>query len=192
MVEFAAYQQPSPIVESSLSNKVELSFSCRNLVDLDTFSKSDPTVHVFIKDSRAGSYIKLGETERIDDNLNPDFVKTFLIDYFFEKEQWMKFEVYDVDGKKLEHIGTAETTVSKIMTAQRQTWMADLTIGGKSQSRGKIIVRADSVKNSNDEVSFALTALIIATQAGWCCGADQPYLMISRSRGGDLTHNEYI
>ena len=41
--------------------------------------------------------------------------------------------------------------------------MADLTIGGKAQLRGKIIVRADSVKNSNDEVSFALTALITAT-----------------------------
>ena len=87
MVEFAAYQQASsPIVDSSLSNKVELSFSCRNLVDLDTFSKSDPIVQVFIKDSRAGAYAKLGETERIDNNLNPDFVKTFVIDYFFEKE----------------------------------------------------------------------------------------------------------
>ena len=163
MVEYAAYQQASPIVDNGLSNKIELSFSCRNLVDLDTFSKSDPIVHVFMRDSRAGVYMKLGETERIDDNLNPDFVKTMLVDYFFEKEQWMKFEVYDVDGRQLEHIGTAETTISKIMTAQRQTWMADLTLGGKPQSRGKIIVRADSVKNSNDEVSFALTSLITAT-----------------------------
>ncbi len=79
------------------SSKIILSLSCRNLKDLDTFSKSDPEVHVYLKNGKQGNYGLLGKTEMILNNLNPDFVKTFTLDYFFEKEQWIKFEVYDVD-----------------------------------------------------------------------------------------------
>lgn len=34
------------------SNKIQLSISCRNLVDLDILSKSDPQVFLYIKDSK--------------------------------------------------------------------------------------------------------------------------------------------
>lgn len=67
-------------------DKITLSISCRQLVDLDTFSKSDPEVHVFIKNSKAANYIKIGKTEMILNNLNPDFTTTFTIDFYFEKE----------------------------------------------------------------------------------------------------------
>ncbi len=80
------------------SNKIILSLSCRNLVDLDTFSLSDPEVHVYLKSGKQGKYALLGKTEMINNNLNPDFVKTFTLDFYFEKEQWIKFEVYDVDN----------------------------------------------------------------------------------------------
>jgi hypothetical protein len=89
MVDYYSAAQPS--------NKVQISISCRNLVDLDTFSKSDPEVHVFIKDNKAKPYALIGKTEMVLNNLNPDFTKTFMIDFFFEKEQWIKFAVYDVD-----------------------------------------------------------------------------------------------
>lgn len=59
----------------------------------------------------------IGKTEMVLNNLNPDFTKNFIIDYYFEKEQQIKFEVYDVDNSGLEHIGTCETTISRIMTA---------------------------------------------------------------------------
>lgn len=112
------------------SNKIQLSISCRNLVDLDTFSKSDPEVHVFIKDAKSKNYTLIGKTEMILNNLNPDFTKTFTIDYYFEKEQWMKFEVYDVDNTSLEHIGNSEATIAKIMTSTKQTFIANLNLPG--------------------------------------------------------------
>ena len=34
-----------------------------------------------------------GRTEMIKDNLNPDFVKKFNIDYYFEENQKVKFEL---------------------------------------------------------------------------------------------------
>ena len=63
-----------------------LSISCKNLVDLDIFSKSDPEVHVYLKTGKQGSYMLIGKTEMILNNLNPDFVTTFTLDYYFEKE----------------------------------------------------------------------------------------------------------
>lgn len=177
------------------SNKVQLSLSCRNLVDLDFLSKSDPEVHVYIKDAKAKNYSLVGKTEMILNNLNPDFTRTFNIDYFFEKEQWVKFEVYDDDNTGLEHIGDCETTLAKIMTANKQTFIADLTLPQQTASRGKIVVRADSVAQSNDEVTFRVRAEI-QSQGGFCCGADNPYLLIQRSRGGDsdmaASHRDFM
>ena len=100
------------------SNKIQLTISCRDLADLDTFSKSDPIVHVFMKDAKSSiRFTMIGKTEMILNNLNPDFAKVFIIDYFFEKEQIIRFEVYDVDNTGLEHIGNCETTISRIMCA---------------------------------------------------------------------------
>ena len=36
---------------------------------------------------------KFGRTEHIMNNLNPDFVTTFVIHYFFEEMQKLRFEV---------------------------------------------------------------------------------------------------
>ena len=54
------------------------------------------------------------------DNLNPDFHKSFLVGYYFEKHQPLKFDIMDGDnsGNKLELIGSIETTVGAIMGAK--------------------------------------------------------------------------
>ena len=138
-------------------------------MDLDTFSVSDPEVHVYVKTGKQSAYALLGKTEMVLNNLNPDFVKTFTLDYYFEKEQWIKFEVYDVDTTELEHIGDCETTVAKIMASKGQSFLSDLTLPKKTASRGKIIVRADSVAQSNHEISFRVTANINRPMCGCGC-----------------------
>ena len=55
--------------------KVELSFSCTELLDMDVFSKSDPFIVLYqytgqVVTSKSG-WLKLGRTEVIFDNLNP-------------------------------------------------------------------------------------------------------------------------
>jgi len=55
--------------------KVELSFSCTDLLDMDVFSKSDPFIVLYkhpgqVVTSKSG-WLKLGQTEVIYDNLNP-------------------------------------------------------------------------------------------------------------------------
>lgn len=37
--------------------------------------------------------IQFGRTEVIDNTLNPDFVRKFVLDYFFEEKQNLRFDV---------------------------------------------------------------------------------------------------
>lgn len=64
------------------------------------------------------------------DNLNPDFEKSFLINYYFEKHQPLRFEIMDGDNAdgKLQLIGAAETTLGSIIGAKNQTFISDLMI----------------------------------------------------------------
>ncbi|CAB1313446.1 unnamed protein product, partial [Coregonus sp. 'balchen'] len=42
---------------------------------------------------------EFGRTEVINNTLNPDFVRKFILDYFFEERQNLRFDLYDVDSK---------------------------------------------------------------------------------------------
>ncbi len=104
------YQRPSTApditnpnfipVEEPCGQDIELYLSGRNLKDLDTFSKSDPQVRVYIKDKpTAATWRKVGETEVIQNNLNPDWKTTITVFYQFEVSQQVRIEVVDSDGK---------------------------------------------------------------------------------------------
>jgi hypothetical protein len=57
----------------------------------------------------------MGRTETVRDNLNPNFTKSFLVDYMFEMKQDCRFEVHDDDGASSENLGSSETTIGKLM-----------------------------------------------------------------------------
>ena len=64
--------------QSNQSTKVELSFSCTHLVDVNVFSKSDPFAVLYMNTdtgytSRSPNvgWVKVGRTEVIYDNRNP-------------------------------------------------------------------------------------------------------------------------
>ena len=67
-----------------------------------------------------------GQTETLTNNHDPQFMKSFLIDYYFEKNQVIKVEIYDEDDKEHQLIGTFECKINKILTANRQTVKGDL------------------------------------------------------------------
>lgn len=74
---------------------VELFISCRNLKDKDVFSKSDP--FAILRKKNQQYWVDLGRTETIDDNSNPNFQKSFIIDYSFQTRQEFQIEVRDDD-----------------------------------------------------------------------------------------------
>ena len=88
---------------------------------MDTFSKSDPFIVLF-QEGKGGQWVETHRTETIMDNLNPEFSKTITLDYRFETQQKLKFEVYDEDSKttnlsKHDFIGKVNTTLGEIVGA---------------------------------------------------------------------------
>lgn len=167
------------------TERITIHISCRNLADLDTFTVSDPVCHFFVADEQRPNQWRLyGKTEQIENNLNPDFVTHFEMDYYFEKEQRIKVEVYDVDLTELEHIGSIETSLGAIMGSMNTTLMGDLYLPNKAKpkSRGKIILRAEKVATSNDLVYFSINIRNLKSNKGWFCGSDDPFIYIERAR----------
>lgn len=63
--------------------------------------------------------LQVDRTERIKNSLNPKFSKKFLIDYYFELVQKLKFGVYDIDNKTIEladddFLGEFECTLGQV------------------------------------------------------------------------------
>lgn len=68
-------EQLAPFVSEFLpTSQVELTLSCRNLINADIISKSDPFCIVWMKEPWQEQYYEVARTETIDDNLNPAWV----------------------------------------------------------------------------------------------------------------------
>jgi len=159
--------------------KVELFISCRKLKNMDIFSKSDPQVRLYTLDN--GKWNMLGSTEMIKDNLNPNFSKSFCLDFIFEIQQHIKFEVIDIDGPKtFDYIGSVETTLGKIMGAKKQTLIADLK-DQAGKNVGKIIVRGEKQGTSQNMVCWQWSGVKLMNTDGWFDKSD-PFLRFFKKR----------
>jgi len=141
-------------------SKVQLRIKLNNLVDKDTFSKSDPQVTVYCRHSTRAQWLEVGKTEIIMNNLNPEFAKPIEMDYFFEEEQQLKFVVHDIDdftGKnasKNDFLGEYTTTLANIVNARNKRIKGKLL---KIQ-HGDIIITAEEVSDSKKVVIYKFSA----------------------------------
>ena len=95
-----------------------LTFACKKLPNMDVGSLTDPFCVLYHLKGKTKEKVRLGNTELIQDNLNPEFVTNLQVDYFFEENQKFLIEVYDADDhkdlmnlKKQELIGSHEFTL---------------------------------------------------------------------------------
>ena len=125
---------------------LQFKISGRELKDLDFFSKSDPIC--VVETLRQDMWVTLNQTERIMNNLNPDFKKPIEIQYE-SKEQMLKFTFWDHDGgQDFELIGHADVTVEELCTnAEIGTdWEAPLIHPDKPNSkRGQVRVQVNKL-----------------------------------------------
>ena len=104
-----------------------------------------------------GEWAKIGETEQIDNDLNPDFKTPIKIMHYFTKVQKLKFVINDVDtGDDQELIGSREVTLGAILHAKNSTWMERLEFQGSEKHRGIILVRAETVQKDNKVAKFRM------------------------------------
>jgi len=67
---------------AALKQRISLTFEGENLPNLDVGSKTDAFIVLYSMVN--GRKIKLGETEVIPDSLNPKWIKSIDVDYYFE------------------------------------------------------------------------------------------------------------
>lgn len=162
------------MVESQLSTRVELFISARKLKNADTFSKTDPFCIVSLKSANS-SFIQIGRTESIQNNLNPNWVTPIQLEYFFESSQDLQFTVFDEDQSSSENIGFCSTTLGEIVS--KGTSFFNLN------TKGTLIIRVEEVKiRNNAETGFhALQLKGIKLDKKDTFGKSDPYLIFYRN-----------
>jgi hypothetical protein len=157
---------------------------------MDYVGKSDPYCEVHVKNDERSEWVKIGKTDTLINNLNPDFTTPITVHYYFEKIQQIKFKVYDKDGEggKKQGIGKHETTIAELIGAKNQTYSNDLK--DKKSKRGKIIVRTDSVNESNKVVVMRVKCDGLKSKTSMFSSHNHPYLAIKRCLSQDDTDPE--
>ncbi|XP_074458976.1 copine-9 isoform X1 [Larus michahellis] len=155
----------------------------RNLLDMDTFSKSDPVVVLFVQGSGSSEWKEFGRTEVIDNTLNPDFVRKFVLDYYFEEKQNLRFDVYNVDSKscsilKQDFLGQAFVALGEVIGSQRGRLERPLT-GVPGKRCGTILLLAEELSNCRDIVTMQLCANKLDKKDFF--GKSDPFLVFYRS-----------
>ncbi|XP_066528602.1 copine-1 isoform X2 [Hoplias malabaricus] len=131
--------------------KVELSISCKNLLDKDVGSKSDPLC-VLLQSGGDDKWVEVDRTERIKNCQDPEFSKKLSIDYYFEKVQKLQLCIYDIDNKSVDlkdddYLGGFECTLGQIVSSKKVTNPLQLK-KGKPAGKGTITVVAEEVKDN--------------------------------------------
>ncbi|XP_067930020.1 copine-8-like isoform X2 [Watersipora subatra] len=141
------------------SSKVEVGVACRNLRNKDITSKSDPICILYMCEFGNEKYVEVARTERIQDNLNPDFVKKFILEYRFEEQQKLKFLIMDMDSssgdvRHHDFLGQFECTLGEIVSSG--TTNQRLRDKSTTHKCGSIIVRCEEVIACNDVLKIKL------------------------------------
>uniref|UniRef100_A0AAY5EH56 C2 domain-containing protein n=1 Tax=Electrophorus electricus TaxID=8005 RepID=A0AAY5EH56_ELEEL len=122
--------------------KLELVISCKNLLDKDVGSKSDPLC-VLLQSTGGDNWTEVDRTEKVKNCQDPEFSKRLCIDYYFEKVQKIKLGVYDIDNKSVDlkdddYLGGFECTLGQVRIVKHSLPLKP----GKPAGKGTITVRS--------------------------------------------------
>uniref|UniRef100_A0A8C1U5W9 Copine III n=1 Tax=Cyprinus carpio TaxID=7962 RepID=A0A8C1U5W9_CYPCA len=179
---------------ASCVTKVELTVSCENLLDMDVGSKSDPLC-VLLMNTSGNQWFEVDRTERVKNCLNPKFAKKFVVDYYFEVVQKLRFSVYDIDNKTVDlsdddFLGEFECSLGQIVSSSKLTRPLVLK-NKKPAGKGTITISAEEIKD-NRVVNFEAEARKLDKKDFF--GKSDPYLEFYRQMetGWQLAHRTEV
>ncbi|XP_061584711.1 copine-9-like isoform X2 [Cololabis saira] len=173
-----------PLNSTVPATKIEITVSCRNLLDMDTFSKSDPVVVLYIQGLGTKEWREFGRTEVIDNTLNPDFVRKFVLDFFFEEKQNLRFDAYNVDtrssslSKHKDFLGQIFCTLGEVIGSPGGRLERPLS-GIPGKKCGTIIFTAEELSNCRDLATMQFCANKLDKKDFF--GKSDPFLVFYRS-----------
>ncbi|XP_031419862.1 copine-8 [Clupea harengus] len=182
-MNMASIGEFDPLTAAIPATKVEITVSCRNLLDRDTFSKSDPICVLYTQTIGNREWREFGRTEVIDNTLNPDFVRKFILDYFFEERQNLRFDLYDLDSKsenlsKHDFLGQAFCTLGEMVGSLGSRLERPL-IGIPGKNCGTIVVTAEELGNCRESVLLQFCGNKLDKKDFF--GKSDPFLVFYRS-----------
>uniref|UniRef100_A0A8C2C000 Copine VIII n=1 Tax=Cyprinus carpio TaxID=7962 RepID=A0A8C2C000_CYPCA len=126
---------------------------------------------------------EFGRTEVIDNTLNPDFVHKFILDYFFEERQNLRFDLYDLDSKsenlsKHDFLGQMYCTLGEVVGSQGSRMERSL-VGIPGKNCGTIIVKAEELGNCRESVLMQFCGNKLDKKDFF--GKSDPFLVFYRS-----------
>uniref|UniRef100_A0AAX7T965 C2 domain-containing protein n=1 Tax=Astatotilapia calliptera TaxID=8154 RepID=A0AAX7T965_ASTCA len=124
-----------------------------------------------------------GRTEVIDNTRNPDFVRKFVLDFFFEEKQNLRFDVYNVDSRscnisKHDFLGQTFCTLGEIIGSTGGRLERTLS-GIPGKKCGVIILTAEELSNCRDIATMQLCANKLDKKDFF--GKSDPFLVFYRS-----------
>uniref|UniRef100_A0A4W4EKQ9 C2 domain-containing protein n=1 Tax=Electrophorus electricus TaxID=8005 RepID=A0A4W4EKQ9_ELEEL len=146
---------------------------------------------------------EFGRTEVIENTLNPDFVRKFVLDYFFEEKQNLRFDVYNVDSRSSniskhsflgqtfctlgEIIGSAGARLERVLehgyhshTGRLLPFHTNLCfLGIPGKKCGNIIFTGEELSNCRDLTTMQLCANKLDKKDFF--GKSDPFLVFYRS-----------
>lgn len=181
----------APAAGDNCSSAVRIFVECQNLIDKDTFSKSDPFVVVKMKNSTQPAFAEIGRTEVKMNNLSPKFSKYFDVIWHFEIRQDLEFFIYDFDGgisvercnlDSQDFLGCARTQLASIVGAPGRQLTLPIEVNNRPHPRSKIIIRIEQLGGSSGVslVNVQVRGIKLAKK-DWF-GKSDPYLQFCRSR----------
>jgi len=119
--------------------------------------------------------VELGRTEVIPETIFPKFMKTFVVSYNFEKQQKLRFDVYDIDYfqdvmdknlDKQDYIGYVETDLHEIVCSPTQSiYKTILNPHNKRRKNGTLIVKGSEFDINSSKYVFRFSVRNIASKA---------------------------
>uniref|UniRef100_A0A8C6TTM8 Copine family member IX n=1 Tax=Neogobius melanostomus TaxID=47308 RepID=A0A8C6TTM8_9GOBI len=144
---------------------------------------SFPVVVLYLQAVGTKEWREFGRTEVIDNTRNPDFVRKFVLDFFFEERQNLRFDVYNVDSRscnisKYDFLGQTFCTLGEIIGSTGGRLQRTLS-GIPGKKCGVIILTAEELSNCRDIATMQLCANKLDKKDFF--GKSDPFLVFYRS-----------
>uniref|UniRef100_A0A670YLC5 C2 domain-containing protein n=1 Tax=Pseudonaja textilis TaxID=8673 RepID=A0A670YLC5_PSETE len=177
--DMASVQDFDPLTGSIPATKVEITVSFNLWLLFFSFT----VCVLYTQGIETKQWREFGRTEVIDNTLNPDFVRKFILDYFFEEKQNLRFDLYDVDSKspdltKHDFLGQTFCTLGEIVGSPGSRLEKPLIeIPGKKC--GTIILSAEELGNCRDVATMQFCANKLDKKDFF--GKSDPFMVFFRS-----------
>ncbi|KAK0045850.1 copine-3 [Biomphalaria pfeifferi] len=181
-MSYPVYPSAVPRAANEFLSKVELYIECKNLLNRDVMSKSDPCAVLYMS-RKGGPMDEIGRTENVKNCLDPKFAKPITVNYYFEEVQKIKIAIYDVDNTTYtlsddDFLGQLECTLGTLVSNSPYVKPLLMKDGTNKAGNGQMTVRAEEVKEGGEVAQIMFKAKKLDNKD--FMGKSDPYLEIMK------------